>query len=79
MQDNGNMPTSRRELLKLGAYGLGVAGAISLVGGPAEARVQEGHAGVSQISSGTEGGKELRHLRQFRGSVFLQDRGRHRR
>ena len=41
MQDNGNMPTSRRELLKLGAYGLGVAGAIALVGGPAEAQAKK--------------------------------------
>lgn len=41
MEDNSNTLTSRRNLLKLGAYGLGVAGAITLVGGQAAAQAKK--------------------------------------
>ena len=55
MQDNGNIPTSRRDLLKLGALGLGVAGAVTIIGGQARAHTKASQASVKYQAEPKDG------------------------
>jgi len=66
MEDNSKKPegNSRREVLKLGAYGLGAIGAVAL-GGVANAQVKKAAQASVHYQSSPKGGKQCSQCRHF--------------
>ena len=67
MEDNTRKPieTSRRQLLKIGAYGLGAIGAIGLVSRGAEAQVKKATQATVKYQATAKDGKSCATCRHF--------------
>jgi hypothetical protein len=67
MEDNTKKPieTTRRQLLKIGAYGLGAIGAIGLVSRGAEAQVKKATQATVKYQATAKDGKSCATCRHF--------------